>query len=389
MNLAAIQEAIREQGLDGWLFYDHHRRDPLAYRILGIDPGQTPTRRWYYLIPAAGQPLALVHQIERFILDQLPGVKIVYSSWTTQAEGLGKLLSGRRRVAMQYSPNCAIFYVSMVDAGTVELVRSFGTEVVSSADLVQPFEARWSREALESHLEAGRRVDEIRRRAFQFAGEKLRGGDRITEFRVKQFILEAFGAAGLVTDHGPIVAVNENASNPHYEPAAEGSREIAAGDVLLVDMWAKLDRPGSVYYDITWTGYCGPAEPESVRTVFEVVREARDRAVRRVEDAVRTGEVIRGFQVDDACRNYIEQEGYGEYFVHRTGHSIGEDVHGSGANMDNLETHDDRRIIPWTCFSVEPGIYLRDFGVRSEVNVFVGEKEARVTGEKQERLVMV
>jgi Xaa-Pro aminopeptidase len=242
---------------------------------------------------------------------------------------------------------------------------------------------------LESHLEAGRRVDEIRRRAFQFAGEKLRGGDRITEFRVKQFILEAFGAAGLVTDHGPIVAVNENASNPHYEPAAEGSREIAAGDVLLVDMWAKLDRPGSVYYDITWTGYCGPAEPESVRTVFEVVREARDRAVRRVEDAVRTGEVIRGFQVDDACRNYIEQEGYGEYFVHRTGHSIGEDVHGSGANMDNLETHDDRRIIPWTCFSVEPGIYLRDFGVRSEVNVFVGEKEARVTGEKQERLVMV
>ena len=362
MNLGAIQEAIREQGLDGWLFFDHHRRDPLAYRILGFDPVQTPTRRWYYLIPREGEPLGLVHRIERFMLDQLPGEKLSYSSWISQADGLGKLLFGRRRVAMQYSPNCAIFYVSMVDAGTVELVRSFGSEVVSSADLVQYFEARWSRETLESHLEAGRRVDEIRRRAFEFAGEKLRGGERITEFDVKQFIRSQFAAAGLFTDHGPIVAVSENGSNPHYEPTAGSTREIRAGDVLLLDMWAKLDRRGSVYYDITWTGYCGRQAPDRVQIVFEVVREARDRAVRRVEEAVQAGEVIRGFQVDDACRSYIETQGYGECFVHRTGHSIGEEVHGSGANMDNLETHDERRIIPWTCFRSSLGFTCRSSG---------------------------
>lgn len=388
MKLDDIQLALREQGLDGWLFFDHHRRDPLAYRILRFDPGREPTRRWYYLIPPQGEPQALVHKIESFILDKLPGQKTTYSSWTSQVEGLRRLLGGRRKVAMQYSPNCAIPYVSMVDAGTVELVRSLGVEVASSADLVQFFEARWTEESLDSHLEAGRRVDAIRRSAFQFVGERLRAGGSIDEYGVKQFILEEFTGGGLVTDHGPIVAVNGNAANPHYEPEEQGSRPIQKGDVLLIDMWAKLDKPGSVYYDITWTAFCGPQAPPAVEKIFHIVRGARDRAVSRVQEAVRAGEVLRGFQVDDAARKYIEQQGYGQQFVHRTGHSIGEDVHGAGANMDNLETHDERKVIPWTCFSVEPGIYLKEFGIRSEVNVFVGDGEAKVTGEIQEQLVL-
>jgi Xaa-Pro aminopeptidase len=389
MNLPEIQEAIRDQGFDGWLFFDHHRRDPLAYRILNLAPEQTPTRRWYYLIPRTGEPQKLVHRIESFVLDKLPGEKLIYSSWTSQAEALGKLLSGRRRVAMQYSPNCANFHVSMVDAGTVELVRGLGVEVVSSADLLQYFEARWSEDALESHLEAGRRVDEARRLAFRFAGDRLNSREDIDEFSVQRFIRESFLKQGLVTDHGPIVAVNENASNPHYEPTEHVSRPIRRGDVLLIDLWAKLDKPGSVYYDITWTGYCGLAPPDEVAAVFDIVREARDSAIKRVVEAVNAGESIRGYQVDDVARGHIEKRGYGEFFVHRTGHSIGEDVHGAGANMDNLETHDERRIIPRTCFSIEPGIYLPAFGIRSEVNVFVDEKTARVTGEKQERLVLV
>jgi Xaa-Pro aminopeptidase len=387
MNLSEIQQALRDQGVDGWLFFDHHQRDPLAYRILGLKPASHVTRRWYYLIPAHGEPRGLVHQIERSILDSLPGSKSVYASWKTQAEGLKRLLAGCRRVAMQYSPQCAIPYVAMVDAGTVELVRSFGVEVASSADLVQLFEARWSRENLEAHLEAGRRVDEVRRAAFQLVAERIRNRETIDEFIVKDFILNGFGRSGLVTDHGPIVAVNANCSNPHYEPTAENKQKIQKGDCLLIDMWAKLDQPDSVYYDITWTGFCGMEPPQPVHNVFDIVREARDRAIRRVQEAVAAGQTLRGFQVDDAARSYIRECGFGDYFIHRTGHSIGTEVHGTGANMDNLETHDERRIIPWTCFSIEPGIYLPEFGIRSEVNVFVGEESARVTGEKQEKLV--
>jgi Xaa-Pro aminopeptidase len=290
---------------------------------------------------------------------------------------------------MQYSPHCAIPYVAMVDAGTVELVRSLGAEVVSSADLIQYFEARWDEAKLESHIEAGRRVDAIRAEAFRLAGERIRQGAPLTEWELMQFIRSRFAASGLVTDHGPIVGVNENAANPHYEPEEQGSRRIERDRLLLIDMWAKLDRPRSVYYDITWTGYCGARVPPAIQRVFEVVKEARDRAIRRVQSAMRKGEPLRGFEVDDAAREHIKEEGFGDSFVHRTGHSIGEEVHGAGANMDNLETHDERRIISWTCFSIEPGIYLGDFGIRSEVNVFVGEKDARVTGEVQQELVLV
>ncbi len=389
MLLAEIQQALRERQLDGWLFFDHHRRDPLAYRVLGLEPASDPTRRWYYLIPSEGEPRKLVHRIEGSVLDGLPGENALYSSWSALIDGLTRLIGGRRRLAMQYSPKCSIPYVSMVDAGTVELVRGLGAEVVSSADLIQYFEARWDEAKLASHLEAGRRVDAIRRAAFELAGERTRSGAALTEWELMQFIRSRFSAAGLVTDHGPIVGVNQNAANPHYEPAEQASRRIQRGDLLLIDLWAKLNAPRSVYYDITWTGFCGDSPPELVQKVFHVVREARDQAVRRVESAVQRGEPLHGFEVDDAARGYIKAQGFGDRFVHRTGHSIGEEVHGAGANMDNLETHDERSIIPWTCFSVEPGIYLDDFGVRLELNVFVGDRQAQVTGEVQQELVLV
>jgi Xaa-Pro dipeptidase len=388
MQLDKIQEEIRNQNLDGWLFFDHHLRDPLAYRVLGLTPPRTPTRRWYYLIPAMGEPRGLEHRIERGMTGPLPGEKIPYSSWGEQVEGLKKITSGLKRVAMQYSPNCAIPYVSMVDAGTVELVRSVGLEVVSSAELIQYFEARWTAEQLETHLEAGRRVDRVRAGAFEYVRECLRNGTPLTEMDVKRFVRDGFAKAGMVTDHGPIVGANANASNPHYEPTEESHSAIHKNDLVLLDLWAKLDQPNAVYYDITWTYFAGENPPDEMRNVFGVVTGARDAAIERVKSAIASGESLCGYQVDDAARGTIRSAGYAEYFTHRTGHSIGVEVHGNGANMDNLETHDERRISPWTCFSIEPGVYLPAFGIRSEVNMFVGEGEARVTGEIQRELAL-
>ena len=389
MFIQDIQAALKEEHLDGWLFFDHHQRDPLAYRILKLNPTRVATRRWYYFIPAHGEPRGLVHAIEPGVLAGLPGDISKYSSWSAQVDGLYRLLAGSRKIAMQYSPNCAIPYVSLVDGGTIELVRSAGVEIATSANLVQLFEARWTAEQLEMHLEAGRRVDRVRAEAFQKIAATLAAGHSITEWDVNRFIRAGFEKAGLVTDHGPIVAVNSNMSDPHYEPEAQGSREIHRGDAVLIDMWAKLDRPSSVYYDITWTGYCGLTPSAALQNIFDVVRGARDRAIQYVQSAIARGESIEGFQVDDAARTFIKEQGFGEYFVHRTGHSIGEEVHGTGANMDNLETHDERRIIARTCFSVEPGVYLPDFGIRSEVNVYVGATEALVTGEVQQKLVNI
>jgi Xaa-Pro dipeptidase len=388
MDLSAIQDELTTQKLDGWLFFDHHVRDPLAYRVLGLDASHIPTRRWYYFIPAAGEPCGLVHRIEAGMLDGVPGEKIAYSRWTEQVDGLKKLVGGAKRIAMQYSPNCAIPYVSMVDAGTLELVRGTGVDVVSSAELIQAFEARWSPSALESHFEAGRRVDLVRRQAFEMIAERTRNGGSTNELEVKRFVLDGFARADLFTDHGPIVGVNANAANPHYEPSDDVFAPIHRGDFVLLDMWAKLNTLGSVYYDITWTGVCGEPSAE-MRRVFGIVRDARDAAISRVQKAVAAGESICGFEVDDAARNIIDTAGFGQFFVHRTGHSIGQDVHGNGANMDNLETHDERRVMPWTCFSIEPGIYLKDFGVRSEINLFVGDKDARVTGEMQTELMVL
>jgi len=388
MNLENIQREIRHQKLDGWLFFDHHQRDPLAYRVLGIPPA-APTRRWYYMIPAQGQPLGLVHRIERGVLGALPGERIPYSRWTEQVEGLRRLTAGLRRVAMQYSPLCAIPYVALVDAGTVELVRSLGVEVATSAELIQAFEARWTPDALESHLEAGRRVDRVRAEAFALIHERTRNRAPLQEIDVKRFVLDGFAKAGMVTDHGPIVGVNANAANPHYEPTEETTAPIRAGDWVLLDMWAKLDRPGATYYDITWTAFCGDNPPEEMRKVFAIVTAARDAGIERVRSAIAAGYPLCGFEVDDTVRAVIEAAGYGPCFTHRTGHSIGEEVHGSGANMDNLETHDERRVAPWTCFSIEPGVYLENFGVRSEINMFVGDGEARVTGEIQREMALL
>jgi Xaa-Pro dipeptidase len=389
MHIEEIQAALREEHLDGWLFFDHHQRDPLAYRILKLNLKAVATRRWYYFIPAEGEPRGLVHAIESGVLTGLPGDIRKYSSWPAQLDGIKRLLAGSRKIAMQYSPNCAIPYVSLVDAGTIELVRGTGVEIATSANLVQLFEARWSAEQFDMHLEAGRRVDRIRAEAFQKIAAAHAARQTIGEWDVNRFIRAGFEASGLITDHGPIVAVNSNMSDPHYEPEANVTREIRPGDAVLIDMWAKLDRPSSVYYDITWAGYCGATPPSTLENVFGVVRDARDRAVQRVQSAIESGETIHGFQVDDAARTYIKDRGFGDDFVHRTGHSIGEEVHGTGANMDNLETHDERRIIARTCFSVEPGVYLPEFGIRSEVNVYVGAKEARVTGEAQQKLVTI
>jgi Xaa-Pro aminopeptidase len=389
MNLAKIQQEIRNQKLDGWLFFDHHLRDPLAYRVLGMHVAKGPSRRWYYMIPAEGEPKGMEHRIERNQLAGLPGEKIAYSSWPEQAAALRRLTAGMKRVAMQYSPMCAVPYVSNVDAGTVELVRSTGVEVVSSAELIQIFEAQWTPAALESHLEAGRRVDKVRAAAHQLIKERTRNRAPLQEVEVKDFVRTEFTKAGLLTDSGPIVGCNANASNPHYEPNGEVTAPIQPGDWVLLDMWAKLDQPGAVYYDITWTAFCGDNPSDEMRKVFAIVTGGRDAAIQKVQSTIAAKQKLCGFEVDDACRAVIQKSGYGEYFTHRTGHSIGIEVHGNGANMDNFETHDDRRIIPWSCFSVEPGIYLPHFGVRSEINMFVGDDDARVTGEIQREMVLL
>jgi Xaa-Pro aminopeptidase len=320
------------------------------------------------------------------MLDALPGAKHIYSGWRSQQQELGTLLFGLKRVAMQYSPGCAIPYVSMVDAGTVELIRSYGPEVVSSADLIQIFDSTLHAAQIESHLEAGRKMDAIRAAAFAEVSTALSAGRSLNEWQLHTWLREAFAREGLATDHGPIVAVNAHAGDPHYEPNPDSALPIAPGDLLLIDMWAKLDQPRAVYYDITWTGVCGSPSSE-IENVFSLVRQARDAAFEFVRTSLAAGASIQGFQVDQAARAVISDAGYGEAFVHRTGHSIGEEVHGTGANMDDLETHDERRILPHTLFSIEPGIYLNNFGIRSEFNVLALPAGARTTGAVQDQLL--
>ncbi|HEX4163875.1 MAG TPA: M24 family metallopeptidase [Bryobacteraceae bacterium] len=389
MVIERVQQALKRNNLDGWLFFDHHHRDPLAYKILGLPDSAAGTRRWYYFIPASGEPRKLVHQIESGSLDSLPGEKLSYARWSDQQSMLKRILSGARQIAMQYSPNCVIPYVSLVDAGTIELVRGTGVTVSSSADLVQEFEARWTERQFEQHVAAGNKVDEVRREAFRFIGERLGGGNPVNEYEVQQFIRQQFEKAQLFTDHGPIVGVNENASNPHYEPTADRNSPIRERDLVLIDLWAKLREPDAVYYDVTWTGFCGSSAPSEIQNVFTVVRDARKKASEFVVEQVAESHDIAGYQVDDEARGVVESRGFGQFFFHRTGHSIGTEVHGTGANMDNLESHDERRIISHTCFSIEPGVYLPKFGIRSEVNVYVGEQHAQVTGEEQETLVEI
>jgi Xaa-Pro dipeptidase len=386
-DIKAIQSELRAEGLDAWLFYDFHHRDPIGQRVLALPAEGMTTRRWFYLIPARGAPRKLVHRIESGVLDSLPGRKLVYAGQEELRKNLPRLLGRARKVAMQYSPRNAIPYVSMVDAGTVEMVRGLRCKVVSSADLVQKFEARWTPEQLQSHIDAGRVIDRVTQEAFAHAARRVRNKAPLTEYDLQQWILEQFRANSIVVDDAPIVAVGPHAGDPHYEPRPGSSSPIREGDLLLLDIWGKGRAAGSVYYDITWMGFLGARVPEKYSRIFAIVREARDRAVAFVREAVEAGREIRGWQVDRAAREVIRKAGYAKYFVHRTGHSIGQEVHGSGANMDGLETQDVRRIIPHTCFSVEPGIYLPEFGVRSEVNVYVEEDRARVTGPVQTEIL--
>lgn len=389
MNLSAIQSALREAGLDAWLFYDHHHRDPIAAAVLGLPQEGLVSRRWYYVIPADGEPRKLVHRIEAAKLDTLPGSKGVYSSWQELESGLDAMLAPWQRIAMQYSPRNAIMYVSMVDAGTVELLRGLGKEIVSSADLVSRFQAVLTEEQIASHYQAQAALDDILPEAFQLIGNRARSATPASEYEVMVWLQEAIRRAGLTTDHGPNVSVNENSSDSHYEPTAEHSRPIRSGDFLLIDIWARTDRPGSCWYDITWTGVVHREPSDRERVIFAVVRDARNAAIDAVKEAFANNRPIAGFEADDAARGVIERAGYGRYFTHRTGHNIGTVLHGNGAHLDNLETHDERRILPFTCFSVEPGIYLPEFGVRSEVNMVTQDHHAKVTGRIQTELVRI
>ena len=396
MNLDAIQSALRDASLDGWIFYDHHHRDPIATRILGLDPNAHVTRRWYYVSPAEGEPRKLVHRIEQGRLDSLPGDKNLYSSWQELHAGLAFILAGAHRIAMQYSPANDIMYVSMVDAGTVEFLRSIGKEIVTSADLVSQFEAVLSEEQIASHQAAQRAIDTIVAEAWLEVGRRLRppagasgnaGG--LSEYDLVLWLGQAMRREGLTWENGPDVSVNANTSDSHYEPTAERCAPIREGDFLLIDIWGRLDKPGSIFYDITWTGVIGRAPTEKEQLVFATVRNARDAAIAAVESAFAAGREIRGFEADDAARNVIRAAGFEKYFTHRTGHNIACELHGSGAHLDNLETHDARRILPNTCFSVEPGIYLPEFGVRSEVNMLTALGKAWVTGRIQQDLIRI
>ena len=389
--------------MDGWLFYDHHHRDPIAYRILGLDPQSFVSRRWFYFVPVEGEPRKLVHRIEGGKLDGLPGVKQEYSSWQELEAKLEAMLSGATTVAMQYSPRNAIMYVSMVDAGTVELVRSMGKDVRSSADMVSVFEAVLTEEQIASHYDAQERLDRVLRAGFARIADLCRNGGT-DEFSAVTFLQEAMRREGLWTDHGPNVSAGPNSADSHYEPTRDHSRLIRTGDFLLIDIWAKLaDRADSsapdaqaIWYDITWTATIGRAPREREQLIFNVVRDARDAAIRAVEDAYASGTPIAGWQADDAARGVIREAGFAEFFTHRTGHNIAVELHGNGAHLDNLETHDERLLLPNTCFSVEPGLYFpgaegdpNAFGVRNEVNMITRPGKASVTGPRQDELLQL
>lgn len=389
-KIQSIQKALQEYKIDGWLFYDFWKRNELAQRILEYPKHAHNTRRFFYLIPANGEPQKLVHSIERWNLDHLPGEKTIFLSWQSLEEGLKKILKGLKTVAMEYSAGNAIPYISKVDAGTIEVVRRCGVEIMSSMNLAQYFESRWTEEAYRDNLETARIMRRIVDETFDFMKQRTKNKVRTTEYDVQQYILKRFDDNGLITLEAPNCSVNANSGNPHYEPTKDIHSEIQEGDFVLIDLWAKKNKPGATYSDITWVGYVGTAVPEKYTKIFNIVKEARDAAVDFLKKSFAEKKAVRGCDVDDAARNVIVKHGYGEYFIHRTGHSITEDLHGSGANMDNLETRDERLIIPETSFSIEPGIYfMGDFGIRSEINVYISKNyEVIVTGEPPQQEVV-
>jgi Xaa-Pro aminopeptidase len=388
LDIGAIQRALSDQGLDGWLWYDFQGANPIAQRMAGLNSGgHMATRRWFYLVPTIGTPRGLVHQIEQHNLDALPGTKTPYAGRAQLESGLKQLLEGTHRIAMEYSPNGAIPYVSRVDAGTIELVRGQGVDVVSSGDLVQQFEAHWSEQAIETHRAASEKLYRIKDRAFDAVRSRLRDRVPTTEFDIQQQMWQWFDEEGLTSDAPPLVAAQENASNPHYMPTKQASRPIRPDELLLLDLWGKLTTPGAVFADISWVGYTGDHVPEEMTRVFETARDARDAAVQVVQDAARQGRDVRGYELDRAARAVIENAGYGKFILHRTGHSLGQTVHGNGAHLDDYETHDERRLLPGTGFTVEPGIYLGRFGVRTEINVVWTAGGPEVTGPRQQEIV--
>jgi Xaa-Pro dipeptidase len=392
MDIAAIQKALGEEKIDGWLLYDFRGSNPIARSVIGFDDHQIATRRWFYLIPAQGEPVAIQHVIEPKALAKAPGRPVLYRSWKELEALLKTHLSGMKRVAMEYSPGAAIPYVARVDGGTIEMVEAAGgVEVVSSADLVQLFESRWTPEQKELHDRAAHNTMLAKDSGFALIRESLASGRPVKESEVQAHIQAHFESHGLYTHHPCIVAVNDHASDPHFETAAgPNDREIKKGDLVLIDLWAKVaNDPRAVYYDATWMGYCGQEVPARMVEVWKAVSGARDAAIAFVTDSVAAGKSIHGYEVDDVSRDFIEARGFGPYFLHRTGHSIGYEVHGNGVNIDNLETRDQRRIVPGVCFSIEPGVYLPEFGVRSEIDMYVGEGAAEVTGGIQHELLLL
>jgi len=388
-DIAAIQSALRQFEIDAWLLYDFRGSNVLARRILQLDGSAVTSRRFFYCIPAAGAPHKLVHRIESGVLDHLPGKKTVYLKWQELEAGVERLVDGCRCVAMEYSPRNANPYVARADAGTVELVKACGAEIVSSGDLIQEFEATWDDDQWQMHLAAAELTDAAFSRAWSFIVEQVSQRGKVRETLVQREILQHFSANGLTTSHPPIVAVGPHSGDPHYEPTQDNDAEMGAGDFVLIDLWAKLDQPRAVYSDLTRVGFIGETVPKRYEEVFQIVAAARDAAIELIRDAFSQQRKLAGWQVDQAARAVIDQAGYGDYFIHRTGHSIGQETHGNGANMDNLETQDNRQVLPGTCFSIEPGIYLPEFGIRSEVNVFVNrQSEVHVTGGKLQRSVM-
>jgi Xaa-Pro dipeptidase len=390
LDVAAIQETLRSDRLDAWLLFDFHGSNPIAARLAGLTNGaHMTTRRWYYLIPASGSPRALVHAIERHNLDALPGTKQSYAGREQLAAGLDDLLRGMTRVAMEYSPQGAIPYLSRVDAGTAEMIRAHGVEIVSSGDLVQRFEAAWTPAQLATHVRASDALYRIKDRAFDRARRALENGERLTEYALQQEMVRWFEDESLVSDSAPVVAVGAHAGNPHYLPSREHTSDVTRDQVLLLDLWGKVTDPGAVFADITWVGFTGSRVPDEAVRAFDAIARARDAAVALVEEAALTGRELHGWEVDRAARGVLERSGYGDHILHRTGHSLGETVHGNGVHLDDYETHDDRRILPGTGFTVEPGLYFDTFGVRTEINVFRGDRDATVSGPRQPAIVTI
>jgi len=391
MDIQRIQEALKQHRLDGWLLYDFQGMNIIAVRMLKIPENVLHTRRYFYFIPAEGTPRKLVHQIEAGNLDSLPGEKTTYLSWQSLGEGIEKITEGAHTIAMEFSQHNAIPYVSRVDAGTVDMVRFIGKEVVSSANLIQEFEAALTDEQIESHLTAAKQIRQFVFNAFDEIHARLVKCGEVKEYTIQHFLIRRFEEHNLIAEHPPIVAVNANAGNPHYRPVENNSGIIRRDDLVLIDLVAKLPKPNSVYADITWMVYTGEHVPGKYVKAFSVTAQARDTAFKLIYDRFVEGIPVQGCEVDDAARSVIREAGYGDFFIHRTGHSIGEDIHGNGANMDNLETHDDRRILPRTCFSIEPGIYTDTYGVRTEIDVLITpEGDVQCTGgDPQKEIVTI